>query len=514
MDFSALPDILTPETLDNLDDDSLQELYEQINAYELAQRRNRYLYFEPLDYQRKFMNAGSKYNIRYLRSGNRIGKTYGAAAEFAYHLTGLYPSWWEGARIENGGHTFWAVGITLDSVATVIQKELFGSANIKSEDVGTGAIPHHTIEFKQGWEPDGSRLRSCQIRHVSGRLNTLRFYGSENVSAMMGQKVAFVWIDEESLNSTEIFTQCKTRTINALGPGKNGYLMITATPEKGNTDLNQLFDRDESDSLYMQAVSWDDCPFFTPERIAEELAGYPKWQWEMRRKGLPVIGTGAIFSCDDDDIRVDEVKPLPHWKACIGLDWGVSHDASVICVCLHNPDTDIHYIYDVIYLDKDDEDRSPANVARIILNSPYSRLPIIVPHDHRAESKQLKNYGCNVLTQVFRNPPQSELKIKKANLDSLSVRDVETGLSEMRFLISENRLKVLSRCHKWFEEKQKYFYTINKNSGQMKRTKPDHAMDASRYGVLSNIGNRGVTWDQAGTYQIYDETPEALELEF
>ncbi|MFW3388026.1 UNVERIFIED_CONTAM: terminase family protein, partial [Kocuria sp. CPCC 205274] len=360
MDYRALETYLESLALDDLNDEQRQQLYEVLKPYQTYKRYNRLEWFEPRQYQREYMNAGKDYNIRYLRAGNRTGKTYGAANEFAYHITGRYPDWWEGARIEGGGHTFWAVGITLDSVATVIQKELFGTADIRTEDVGTGTIPKDAIERGQGWQPDGSRLKSCMIRHKSGQLNTLRFYGSENVAVMMGAKCALIWMDEEAFNGMEVYTQCVTRLINAFGTCKNGYMMLTATPERGNTELNQLFDNDESGLLFMRSASWDDIPGMTEEQIEQELAKYPKWQHEMRRNGLPVIGTGAIFPYSDEQITVSEVVPGPHWQILRAIDWGVSHDPTVIVEALFNPDTNTYYIYDCIYLDKSDYDRSPA----------------------------------------------------------------------------------------------------------------------------------------------------------
>jgi len=31
-------------------------------------------------------------------AANRVGKTMSGAAELAYHLTGLYPDWWQGRK--------------------------------------------------------------------------------------------------------------------------------------------------------------------------------------------------------------------------------------------------------------------------------------------------------------------------------------------------------------------------------------------------------------------------------
>ncbi|EKC8064580.1 terminase family protein [Salmonella enterica] len=515
MTLSALSEILTPDVLEKMSDEELTDLYSKIKAYQDYQRFNRIEYFSPYPYQRDFMDAGKDFNIRYLRAGNRTGKTYSAAAEFSYHITGRYPDWWTGAKIEGAGHTFWAVGITLESAANVIQKELFGTADIRTEDIGTGTIPKVCIERNQGWTPDGGKIKSCMIRHQSGGLNTLRFFGSENVAVMMGAKCALIWMDEEALNGTEVYTQCVTRLINALGPGKNGHLMLTATPERGNTDLNRTFDNPEnSHVLYIKSASWDDCPHFTPEMIKNELAKYPSWQHEMRRRGLPVLGSGAVFEFSDEQISLPEVLPGNDWQIVGGIDWGVNVDATVVAFVLHNTSTDFYYLYDLFYFDKDEYERSPAHVAEVILNSPYSNVPIIRPHDHPALSNQLRNYGCNVPYKPFQNPPQSELKIRSGNSGAYTAQSVDTGLDEMRYLLSEGRLKILQRCFKWFEEKRLYQYVINKNTGKMSIGKtPDHAIDASRYAVLSAMMGRGCRWDEASTISA-NSFDSAIELNF
>lgn len=502
------------EALENIDMKALAKLpkeqreyiKEKLKGIKDYYRFNRLVTFEPYDYQRDFIAAGKTHQVRYLRAGNRTGKTYGAAAEFAYHITGLYPADWNGARIEGSGHTFWAVGITLDSVATVIQKELFGTADIRTEDLGTGTIPKDKIVKDQGWQPDGGRLRSCMIRHKSGGLNTLRFYGSENVAVMMGAKCALIWMDEEALNGMEVYTQCVTRLINALGPGKNGYLMFTATPERGYTELNKLFDNDESGLLYLRSASWDECPHFTPEMIEQELAKYPTWQHEMRRRGLPVLGTGAIFEIEDNAIKLMELNIPDNWEILAAIDWGEQVDPTVVTVAVRNPQSDHYYIYDVLYFDTD---RSPHAVGRA-LNERYPGITLIRPHDRPALSNQLINMGVNVQFDPFRNPPSSVLKMKQGNGESKAFNDVETGLDEMRLMFSEGRLKVLSRCEKWFEQKATYYYKQNKNTGKVDRSRPDDLMDSSRYAILSLMANRGMRYGDlvSGNSFTQEDSPE------
>ncbi|ELQ8980645.1 hypothetical protein R3B00_001307 [Klebsiella pneumoniae] len=178
-------DSLTVEELESISESlpSIEKLIKQIKEF---QKFNKIEYFQPFDYQRTFMNAGKTNKVRYLRAGNRTGKTFGAAAEMAYHLTGLYPDWFSGERVPDSGHIYWCVGVTLDSVKNVLQKEILGTDNaVQIDDIGSGSIPRKCIDFENGFSRDGARVKSCVIKHKDGGTNTLKFYGSQDESIMI-----------------------------------------------------------------------------------------------------------------------------------------------------------------------------------------------------------------------------------------------------------------------------------------------------------------------------------------
>ncbi|ENG0769476.1 terminase family protein [Salmonella enterica subsp. enterica] len=503
MNLAALEAMITPEVLLKLSPEALQELQERIKALTTFKRYNRIEFFNPFEYQRKFIRAGKEFQIRYMRAANRLGKTYGAAAEFAMHLIGEYPADWEGRRVDTSGHNFLCIGIDLDSTARVLQGELIGSHDCRiKEDVGTGAIPRKNIILDEGWNQDGQRLRSCQIRHKDGGRNTLYFFGAENVATTWGMKIGVCWIDEEAFNGMEVYSNAITRLNNAFGPGQDGFMILTATPERGNTLINQLFDNDETGLLYLQQVSLDECPLYTLEQIEQIIARYPENQRQMRRHGIPVLGEGAIFSIPDEKIRIAAVNPGPDWLCVAGVDLGTIIDPSVIIIALYDPHEDVFYIYDEIYLNESEEARSPRGIANALLASDYRGIPVIVPHDAglnsdatESKGKMLRRLGVNVLG-TFRNPPQTSLKVQYVNTGNHAANNIETGLNEQRLMLEEGRLKVMERCKNWFLEKGKYFYKVNKTTGKTKPDGDDHAMDAARYAVMSLIGGKGCRWDQ------------------
>lgn len=467
-------------------EDELDEVLLQIANLE---KYNKLRYFKPYEYQKRFIRAGTSYKQRLMRSGNQTGKTFGAAFEFAYHITGLYPDDWEGERVEGKGHTFWCVGIDLDQTARVIQKALFGTPDIRLEaEIGSGSIPLDHIDIPS-FIKDGARLTSCRIKSVNGGYNTLQFFGAaQGQERMMGSTVKGVWIDEEPKhNSMAIYSQCLTRTITT-----DGFIMMTATPEQGFTPLQRMFAEDKKGQLYVDSASWDECPHIKQEDIDKLLAGVPEFQHDMRRRGLPVLGSGAVFPFEDSAIMCEDLTPQPHWNILASLDFSNVNDASVVCYNAYDPDNDMYYVYHVDYI-TNIANKNPEHMASLILNSDTPTIPTISPHDGginsvspTAKAKVMRNLGVNIQSRCFFNPPSLFIGFQK-NAGSI---DREPGLNEMRRLFGAGKLKIARSVGSFFSEKSQFFYS-DKDGGGMKTVGKDDCIDAIRYGIISLRGNRG-----------------------
>lgn len=511
MDAQALKQILEdnkPEVLELLPADERAERKEKLNRIYNYLRFNFSKIFSPIWYQKKFMDAGKQYRIRFHQAGNRTGKTRGSCMEFGYHLTGDYPDWWDGLRVPDGGHTYWAIGVTYDSIMKVLQKELLGTNNAKHKHlIGEGAIPRKFIDTEKGLETDGRRVIQVTIKHKSGRDNTLMFYGCENEAAMMGQKVRGILLDEEPpFNSINIFTQCLTRLQNAGGPGVDGFMIITATPEHGQTALLDLFDKNESGKLYRQYNTMEDNPFLTEEQRQEYLAGLPEWERDMRSKGIPIAGQGLVFGGIDETKLIVKANQIdPYDDVMIGVDFGKSRDPSVIVVCTHNPETD-HYsiIFEKVF-DADEYDRSPENLSNWILNSSFSGVPVIggandggiMDGSADAKLKIMQRLGCNVHPLPFANPYESQLKVTNLSATGSKSNSISTGVDEMRLMMQQGRLSVHDSCDLWKKERRTYSYIFNKTTGKTSFNKGyEHSIDASRYALMSLMRGIGCKWHE------------------
>jgi len=80
-----------------------------LRALDERHRYHKIDYFEPYEKQEQFFALGVEKRERLLMAGNQLGKTYAGAAEVAFHLTGDYPWWWTGRRI-NHSVAGWAAG--------------------------------------------------------------------------------------------------------------------------------------------------------------------------------------------------------------------------------------------------------------------------------------------------------------------------------------------------------------------------------------------------------------------
>ncbi|MCS5737625.1 hypothetical protein, partial [Herbiconiux daphne] len=157
-----------------------------------------------------------------------------------------------------------------------------------------------------------------------------------------------------------------------------------------------------------------------------------------------MLGNEAVFQFDDDSITESNIYPLPHWRVVWGIDAGEVTDPTVLILALYDPDNDKYYIYQEHYLDSSIEARSPRTVASIILNSEFSAVPLVTPHDMginsndpEARAKQLQRLGVNVYMVPFQNPAETQLAIQYISNGNKSTKKISTGINEMCFMFED-----------------------------------------------------------------------------
>lgn len=405
-------------------------------------RRTRRMFdFKCYQWQRDFYSAGTTSKQRLLMAANRVGKTYSAAMEVAFHLTGRYPDWWDGYRF-TGPITAWALGVTGEQIRDVVQKALFGEFDGDGPN-GTGAVPLEDIGGFVRSSQIKNLIKDIQIKHVTGGMSKLSLKAySQGQHVLMGDSIDLIWIDEEPTDQA-IYPQCLIRT--ATGDcGRGGLVMLTFTPENGMTTLVAQFLESIQKGQYLLNVTWDDAPHLTQEVKDQLLAAIPAYQREMRSKGIPAVGAGLIFTVPDEDIKIAPFEIPTHWVVLNGCDFGWDHPQAH-CQLAWDRDEDVVYL--THSWRKAERDAIQAWTA---VKGWAAHFPVAWPHDgHQHEkgggevlSNQYKAAGFNMLGMHATWP--------------MGGNSVEAGIWELHERMNNGRFKVFSTQLEFFEEKRLY----------------------------------------------------------
>lgn len=442
-----------------------EKIAEAIRVVKIHKAQNRLQYFEPYQWQKDFYKAGKENKQRMLMAANRVGKTASQAAEVAYHLTGLYPDWWEGIRFTRPTK-IWCLGVSGEQLRDVIVKELLGNYLGEGKFDGSGLIPQRLI-YQVTPAMGTPRLpRDVAIRHEAGNTSLVSFKSyTQGQHVLMGSSQDYIWIDEEPTD-TSIYPQCLTRTATG-NDGKGGYLVGTLTPENGMTELVAQFMDHPADGQFLQNVTWEDAPHLDEATKKQLIQAIPEYQRDMRSKGIPVLGEGMIFPIAEEAIKCEPFEIPPHYKKLAGVDFGISHPTTCVWTA-YDPDSDTIYVYDAYKK----EGEVPA-VHATAIKSRGKTIPVIYPHDGDNTEKG----SGRTLAEMYLEA--GVLMIGKfTNPDGTNY--VEPALMEMLERFRTGRLKVFSNLTLWFEEFRRY----HRKKGKIHK-EFDDLMDATRYAAIS-----------------------------
>ena len=467
---------------------------------ELKQRErfNRVDTYDPYPYQLKFHKTGAEANQRLLMAANRIGKSYCGSMELAYHLTGLYPEWWEGKRYGQP-IVAWAGGVSNETTRDIVQFELLGSPD-DPEAFGSGTVPKNYI-IKTERKPGVPNAKSVAlIKHVSGGNSSLFFKAYEmGVEKWQGRSVDCIWLDEEP--SRDIYSQAVTRTLD-----RKGMVYMTFTPEQGMTETVASFMNNLQTGQSLTNATWDDASETVmslkghkghlDEGVMQQiLSSYSPHEREMRRYGRPSIGSGLIFPIQEEKLMIDPMPMQDHWPRIAAIDFGWDHPTAVVWGAV-DMEEEVFYVYDCYRMSK----ASPTVHSQSIRTRPHF-IPIAYPHDgNRRDSMgnpgladQYRNLGCNMLLEHFTNPP--------ALGENKGGNSVEEGLMAMLQAMENDKFKVFSTLSDWFEE----FRMYHRKGGKVVPIRDD-IMSATRYAFQSQrfaVSGKDPEWTKDIEYKNY-----------
>lgn len=220
----------------------MKEYLQLLSELDRRRRTNKLQNYKPYRKQAEFHAAGATHRERLFMAGNQLGKTLAGGAEWAIHLTGRYPDWWNGKTFDSPVR-MWAAGVTGESTRDNPQRILVGPPQQQSA-WGTGFIPGDAIvdTIMARGVPNG--LDSVVVRHggggdVQAGESVLAFKSYEKGrEKWQGETLQGIWFDEEP--PLDIYSEGLTRT-NTTG----GITIVTFTPLLGLSDVVMLFLKEE-----------------------------------------------------------------------------------------------------------------------------------------------------------------------------------------------------------------------------------------------------------------------------
>lgn len=417
---------------------------------------NRLPDYRPYPKQAAFHKAGARYRQRAFFAGNQLGKTTCGAAEFAFHLTGDYPAWWEGRRW-NRPVRAWAGSKNAVSVRDGVQRHLLGPI----EAIGTGMIPGSRLgeSAKQAGVPDAYDF--VLVLHKSGGWSYCKFKSyDQGREAWQVETLDLVWLDEEP--PEPIFSEATAR-----GVAVDGVLYLTATPLLGmSVVVRKFWNITDDPSRTMVRMEIDEAEHIPADEREAVIALYPEHERDARARGIPVLGSGQVFAIEESRITKAVMPEFPrHWPRICGIDFGWDHPFAAVWLA-HDPDTETTYVYDAFRVRKE----TPiVNAAAIKARGAW--IPVAWPADGLqtrsgfAEAAEYRSQGLNML------PIPAQFDDKTTS--------VEAGVIKMLDRMKTNQFYVAAHLKDWFEE----FRTYHRQ--ELKIVKEhDDLLSATRYAFI------------------------------
>jgi hypothetical protein len=198
------------------------------------------------------------------------------------------------------------------------------------------------------------------------------------------------------------------------------------------------------------------------EEKAELWASLPPHQRDARSKGIPQLGSGAIYPINEEDLLVDDFPIPDHWPRAYGFDHGWNATAALWGAWDMEPEKPILYLY-----------------------SEYKRGQA-EPEVHVANIKTRGDWISGVSDPskgTSSKDGEQLLETYMELLPGLSAADnaVEAGLFDVYMLMTQGRIKVFRSLPMWLGEFRMYRRDEN---GKVVKVN-DHLMDDTRYLVRS-----------------------------
>lgn len=250
-----------------------------------------------------------------------------------------------------------------------------------------------------------------------------------------------------------------------------------------NSDYDKFIKR-ITKSKCLISMTWDDAPHLSDAEKAEYWEEVPPHEREARSKGIPSLGSGAVWPVDEKRIKVDPFEIPEYWPVAYAVDPGWNNTAAIWGAW--DRDNDRIYIWSDY---KASEEKPVVHVSSIQARGKW--IPGVMDPASRGRAQ---GDGIKLLDEY------TDLGL---NID-IADNAVEAGIFAVYKRMVSDRLKIFGTCVSFWDEFR--MYQRDKN-GQIVKDR-DHVCDCLRYLVMSGM-SRAVTKFEALDVQYFEEKRNA-----
>lgn len=216
-------------------------------------------------------------------------------------------------------------------------------------------------------------------------------------------------------------------------------------------------------SKWCIGITWDDVPHLSKDEVAELWESIPPYQRDARSKGIPALGSGVIYPVAEELILVEPFDIPQHWPRAYGMDVGWKRTA--VTWGAWDRSTDTVYLYSEHYVAE-----APPSVHADATKARGEWIPGAIDPAANGRSQA----DGEALRDEY-----VKLGLDLENADNT----VEAGIFAMYRRMVSGRLKVFRTMPNWLAEFRLY---RRDEKGKIVKER-DHAMDASRYLIMSGL---------------------------
>jgi len=242
--------------------------------------------------------------------------------------------------------------------------------------------------------------------------------------------------------------------------------------------------------LVIGATWQDSAPHLDETAKAELAASYPKYQLDARTRGIPQLGSGAIYPFPESGVRVEDFPIPKHYRRGFGLDTALSGTTAAVWGAL-DAESQVLYIYSVYK-------RAQAEIA---------------VHAEALRARGAWIPGVGDAADVIDEDRTQFISLYRRHGFNLELPDkaVETGIYDVYNRLSEGKLKVFASCQAWFAE----FRLYRRDDKHRVVKSNDHLLDACVIGstgvvtpdgivpIASLVGTRGRILTREGVWATF-----------